>query len=71
MIDKKKIKQNNLTSKDNQQEQNVGLILIMRGLKEKFMTREPDFYKNYIKLNLGVTEHTTIKNLEYQLVKQK
>ena len=23
-------------------------------LKEKFMTREPDFYKNYMILNLGV-----------------
>ena len=40
-------------------------------LKENFMTREPDFYKNYIKLNLGVIKHRTIKNLEYQLVMQK
>ena len=32
-------------------------------LKEKFVTREPDFYKNYIKLNLGMIKHTTIKHL--------
>ena len=39
-------------------------------LKENSMTREPDFYKNYMNLNLGVIQHTTIKNLEYRLVMQ-
>ena len=40
-------------------------------LKESFMTREPDFYKNYMILNLGALEHMDIKNLEYQLVMQE
>ena len=40
-------------------------------LKENFMAREPDFYKNYMILNLGVIQHTTIKNLEFQLVMQE
>ena len=39
-------------------------------LKENSITREPDFYKNYMNLNLGVIQHTTIKNLEYRLVMQ-
>ena len=40
-------------------------------LKENSMTRKPDFHKNYIKLNLGVIIHRTIKYLEYQLVMRK
>ena len=40
-------------------------------LKENSMKREPDFYKNYIKLNLGVIIQKSIKYLEYQLVMQK
>ena len=38
-------------------------------LKENFMTREQDFYKNYIKLNLGV--NIFFLKLELQLVLQK
>ena len=38
--------------------------------KENFMIGDPGFYKNYIKINLGVIQHTTIKTLEYQLVMQ-
>ena len=40
-------------------------------MKENSMKREPDFYKNYIKLNLGVIIQKSIKYLEYQLVMQK
>ena len=40
-------------------------------LKENFTIREPDFYRNYMILNLGVIQHTAIKNLEYRLVMQK
>ena len=40
-------------------------------LEENFRTRGPDFYENYIKLNLGVMIQKHIKYLEYQLVMQK
>ena len=40
-------------------------------LKQNFMTREPDFYKNYIKINVGVIIQKYIKYLEYQLVMRK
>ena len=40
-------------------------------LEETFMTREPDFYKNCIKLNIGVMIQNDNKYLKYQLVMQK
>ena len=40
-------------------------------LEENFRTREPDFYRNCIKINLGVMIQKHIKYLEYQLVMQK
>ena len=43
--DKKEKKPNNITSKNNHKDQDVGLILIMSGLIENFRTREPDFYR--------------------------
>ena len=35
------------------------------------MTREADFYKNFIKLILGVIIQKHINSLQYQLVMQK
>ena len=37
-------------------------------LEDNLRTREPDFYKNCIKLNEGVMIQIYIKYLEYQLV---
>ena len=47
------------------------LDLDHKWLQEYFMTHEPDFYKNYIKLNLGVIIQKNIKCLEHQLVMQR
>ena len=43
MIKRKNIRQKNITSKDNQQDQDVGLD--HEWLEENFRTREPDFYR--------------------------
>ena len=40
----KKIRQNNLTLRDNQKEQNYHFDIDIEWLKEKFMTRESDFF---------------------------
>ena len=50
---KKNIRHKNLTSKGNQQEQKL-VWSCYEWVKKNFMAREPDFYKNYFKLNLGV-----------------
>ena len=68
---KKNIRQKNITSKDNQREQSIDLILIMSGWKEISWHVNHISIRNYIKLNLGVIQHRTIKKLEYQLVMQK
>ena len=39
--------------------------------EENFRKCEPDFYKNCIKINLGVMIQKQIKYLEYQLVMRK
>ena len=39
--------------------------------KGNFIIRDPYFYKNYNKLNLGVIILKNIKKLEYQLVMQE
>ena len=41
---KEKEKTNNITSNDNQQDQDVGFNIDHEWLKENFMTHEPDFY---------------------------
>ena len=56
----KKIRQKHLTSKDNQQEQNIGLILIMSGWNKILWHVNHIYIKKYIKLDLGVIQHTTI-----------
>ena len=61
---KEKYKTKHLTSKGNQQEQSIGLILIMSGWKKILWLVNPISIKKYMILKLGVIQHTTIKKLE-------
>ena len=68
---KEKYKKQFLTLKDNQKERNLGLILNMSGWEKLLWQVNQISINNYMKLNLGVIQHTTIKYLEYQLVMQE
>ena len=70
MIKSKSKRPRNITSEDNQQDQDIGSIFIMGGYKKISGHVNQISIKNCIKLNLGVMIQECIKYLEYRLLIQ-
>ena len=66
-----KEKNKNITSKDNQQDQDVGSILIMSGQRKISGDVNNISTEKFIRLNFGVRIQKHIKYMEYQLVIKK